>query len=129
VVDFSLRLAPSLKLRGTHLRYFFKEALRDFLPAEIITKQKHGFGLPFGQWALRDPELRALAFDSLNALKRRDYVKPAFIDHLKDHLLPLHPNYYGTLVWVLMMLELWLQSHQDRPRATNPPLQAHVEPA
>jgi Asparagine synthase len=31
--------------------------LRGFLPDEIITKKKQGFGLPFGVWALRDQRL------------------------------------------------------------------------
>lgn len=38
MVAFSERLEPRLKLKGTTLRYFFKEALRDFLPAEVIAK-------------------------------------------------------------------------------------------
>lgn len=46
LVDFSARLPVSLKLRDGQLRYFFKEAERGFLPDEILTKSKHGFGLP-----------------------------------------------------------------------------------
>lgn len=113
VVDFSLSLSPHLKLNGTRLRYFFKEALRGFLPDHIIRKKKHGFGLPFGQWAVSHPPLRELTFDTLNSLKSRQWVRPAFIDRLKDELLPSHANYYGTLAFVLMMLELWLQRHYD----------------
>jgi len=107
LVDFSLRLAPDLKLRGRRLRYFFKEALRGFLPDAIITKQKHGFGLPFGPWVLQDGPLRELALDALTSLKGRGMVRPAFIDELVHKLLPAHPGYYGELVWVLMMLEGW----------------------
>ena len=69
VVEFSATLAPDLKLRGTQLRWFFKEALRDFLPAEIITKQKHGFGLPVGTWLVEHPPLRDLARDAIDSLK------------------------------------------------------------
>src|SRR6185437_15795108 len=36
LVDFSLRLPPQCKLRGLKLRWFFKEALRGFLPAAIL---------------------------------------------------------------------------------------------
>lgn len=129
VVDFSLGLRPEHKLAGTRLRPFFKDALRDFLPPEIIRKQKHGFGLPFGEWALRDSGLRALTFDSLNSLKQRGFVRPPFIDRLKDELLPQYPNYYGTFAWVLMMLELWLQQHQTSAQPVTTPLQAHVESA
>ena len=39
ILDFSLRLPPDYKLKGLKLRWFFKEALRDFLPDEIITKK------------------------------------------------------------------------------------------
>src|SRR5204862_4679519 len=44
LVELSTRVPAALKLRGGQLRYFYKEALRDFLPREIITKRKHGFG-------------------------------------------------------------------------------------
>jgi asparagine synthase (glutamine-hydrolysing) len=113
VVDFSLALAPNLKLKGTQLRYFFKEALRGFLPDQIIAKEKHGFGLPFGEWAIRHPRLREMTFDALDRFKRRGWVRSSHIDYLKDSLLPQLPNYYGSLAWLLMMLELWMQFHVD----------------
>jgi asparagine synthase (glutamine-hydrolysing) len=116
VVDFSLRLAPQLKLKGTQLRWFFKQAVRDLLPAEIIHKTKHGFGLPFGAWVMADPALKALCFDTLDALKHRGLVAPAFIDELKHTLLPQHPNYYGAMAWLLMSLQLWLAAHWDTRR-------------
>ena len=41
LVDFSLKIPASMKLRRNELRYFFKKAMADFLPREIITKTKH----------------------------------------------------------------------------------------
>jgi len=95
------------------LRYFFKEALRGFLPDEIINKQKHGFGLPFGVWMLQHPRLLELSRDSLSSLKGRAIIRPAFIDDLLGDKTRQHPGYYGTMVWVLMMLELWFQAHRS----------------
>jgi asparagine synthase (glutamine-hydrolysing) len=116
IVAFSARLAPRLKLRGTRLRYFFKEALRGFLPDEIITKTKHGFGLPFGRWLQAHRPLQHLAMDSLTDLKRRDIVRPEFIDELTALRVASHADYYGTMVWVLMMLEQWLKHHRPAIR-------------
>jgi asparagine synthase (glutamine-hydrolysing) len=113
VVDFSLALPPNMKLKGTRLRYFFKKALRGFLPEAIIRKPKHGFGLPFGEWAVSDPALRELTYDTLNDLKARRWVRADFIDRLKDQFLPEFPNYYGTMAWVLITLELWLKTNHD----------------
>jgi len=109
LADFSMRLPESFKLRGQALRWFFKEALRGFLPDEIITKTKHGFGLPFGVWATRHEGLKALAEDSLRSLAQRGIVQPGFIDTLLRTHLPAHPGYYGEMVWVLMMMEQWMR--------------------
>ncbi len=111
VVDFSATLPPALKLKGTKLRYFFKEALRDFLPNEIITKEKHGFGLPVGSWLQSHPPLRELAGDSLQRLKMRNIVRADFIDSLFSDRMKSHAGYYGTMVWILMMMELWFEKH------------------
>lgn len=109
LVDFSLRLDPELKLKGLTLRWFFKEALKDFLPPEIITKKKHGFGLPFGVWAVEHPALRAMAMDSLESLRSGGIVRAEFLDRLIKEYLPQHPGYYGELVWILMMMAQWLR--------------------
>jgi asparagine synthase (glutamine-hydrolysing) len=109
LVDFSMRLPTEYKLKGLKLRWFFKEALRGFLPDEIITKKKQGFGLPFGVWATRDDKLKALASESLNSLATRGVVRADFIKVLLGERLQEHPGYFGEMVWILMMLEQWLQ--------------------
>lgn len=111
MVTFSAKLAPQLKLKGTQLRYFFKEALRDFLPDEIITKQKQGFGLPFGVWLQNDKGLKEIAADSLHDLKSRHIIRDGFIDTLLNQHLHEHASYHGTMVWLLMMLEYWHKQH------------------
>ena len=112
IVDFSLRLPAKMKLHGTHLRWFFKRALADFLPHEVITKKKHGFGLPVGQWLLSHRPLYDLAADSIRQLMPRGIVQPRFVTDLLERRLQEHPGYYGTMVWILMMLSLWLESRK-----------------
>jgi asparagine synthase (glutamine-hydrolysing) len=119
LLDFSLKLPTSYKLKGLKLRWFFKEALRGFLPDQIITKKKHGFGLPFGPWAVSHAPLRKLAADCLHGLASRGVVRADFIDRLIDDYLPAHPGYYGEMVWILTMLELWLQTHAPGFRITG----------
>jgi asparagine synthase (glutamine-hydrolysing) len=111
LLDFSLKLPTSYKLRGLKLRWFFKEALRGLLPDEILTKKKHGFGLPFGPWAVKDAALNALAAESLRSVAARGIVRAEFVDSLLNHRLKEHAGYYGEMVWILMMLEQWLRRH------------------
>lgn len=117
MVEFSTHLTAKQKLNGTKLRWFFKEALRGFLPDEIITKQKHGFGLPFGVWLEKHQPLQELAYDSLSGLRGRGIVRAEFIDELLGRHLKEHPGYHGTMVWVLMMLEQWFRQRPSSQSA------------
>ena len=116
LVDFSMRLPAEYKLKGMQLRWFFKEALRGFLPDEILTKKKQGFGLPFGVWMVRHAGLKKLSEDGLHSLAQRGLVNPAFVRQLLEQRLPEHPHYYGTMVWILLMLEHWLRHHRPNFR-------------
>lgn len=111
LVAFSCRVPSAMKLHKGRLRHFYKEAMKDFLPAEIIDKKKHGFGLPFGVWMHDHAPLRELAYDGLLRFKNRGIMRPAFIDRLITLHREGHAAYYGELVWVLMMLDLWLETH------------------
>lgn len=111
LVDFSLRVPPNLKIKGSKLRHFYKLAMKDFLPAQIIAKSKHGFGLPFGQWLKTSPQMQDLIYSSLESLKTRGIIRPDFIDTLIATHRTGHAAYYGTMIWILAMLEQWFQQH------------------
>jgi asparagine synthase (glutamine-hydrolysing) len=108
LVEFSGRLSPAQKVRRLELRHFFKRALAGFLPPETIAKEKHGFGLPFGVWMRTDPDLGALARDGLERFARRGWMRAAFVGRLLDAHRDVHATYFGTTIWVTVMLEHWL---------------------
>lgn len=111
MVAFANHLPIDYKVRGQKLRWFFKEALTDLLPEKIIRKSKHGFGLPFGMWATQYDPLGELVGDSLSDLKRRGWIRPAYLDHMLAMQRGPHASYYGIMIWVTMMLERWLSEH------------------
>ncbi len=78
VVDVSLRVPSALKIEGTELRSFYKRAMADFLPAEILSQ---------AQARLR-PAVRRLAQDP-RAAARADPRSSAFAapaPHRAPHL-------------------------------------------
>lgn len=114
LIDVALRTPPSLKVRGLELRVLYKKAMRDFLPAEIINKSKHGFGLPFGHWLKSHSALAEMIYGYLDSLKERRVVRPEFLDMLiKEHRTG-HASYFGYAIWDIAMLEAWLQAHAIR---------------
>lgn len=120
LVDFSCRIPTAEKLRGTTLRHFYKQAVRGFLPETIINKKKHGFGLPFGVWTRSEPRLLAITDEALESLKQRGWFQPAFLDRARHLHRQAHAAYYGEMVWILTVLELWLRG-ADHPAPTSAP--------
>jgi asparagine synthase (glutamine-hydrolysing) len=112
LVNFSGQLPIHYKVRGQRLRWFFKEALKDLLPREIITKTKHGFGLPFGAWALSHAPLTELVDDTLKNLQDRGYLRTTYIDNIRKQHFKENSTYFGKMIWVMLMLEQWLEMHQ-----------------
>jgi asparagine synthase (glutamine-hydrolysing) len=115
VAEFSGRIPPRLKVKGFQKRYLFKRAFRDLLPAEIIRKKKHGFGIPVSTWLKSDPRLRELAHDTLWSTRafergyfRRDFIEGLFLKHEADD-----SPYYGDTLWTFLVLELWHRQYVD----------------
>ena len=113
LVDFSCTVPASVKLPGQKLRDFFKKAMQSFLAPETLSKSKHGFGLPFGRWMRTTPALIELTQQSLNQLKKRNIIQESFIDKALDMQNNQHSAYYGELIWILTVLELWLASREQ----------------
>jgi asparagine synthase (glutamine-hydrolysing) len=105
LVEFTARLPERLKIRGGTTKYILREAMRDVLPAEILTRGKMGFPVPVGAW-LRGPYRRIV--DALVLSPRaleRGLFDPAAIRTLvgrhaagEDH---------AERLWSLVNLEIW----------------------
>jgi asparagine synthase (glutamine-hydrolysing) len=110
VVNFSCTLASDVKLPGQELRKFYKDAFSDFLSEKTINKAKHGFGLPFGVWMKTEEKLKTITHQCLQELKKRHIFQADFIDLALEKHDSEHSHYYGELIWVMVILELWLSS-------------------
>ena len=112
LIDLSCRVPSDWKIKGNDLRHFYKAALKGWLHDDTINKKKQGFGLPFGVWMETHKPLQEMAYDHLLNLKKRQFFKPTFIDQTIDLHRNQHAAYYGELIWILMVLEMWLVQHQ-----------------
>ena len=63
VVEYVATLPDQLKRVGSQGKRVLKEAIRDLVPQEVLTRKKHGFGIPLGDWFRG--ELRPMVEDTL----------------------------------------------------------------
>jgi len=114
LIDLSLRVPTRMKMEGRELRSFYKRAMAGFLPQEVIDKQKHGFGLPFGVWLKEHTPLRELIFGHLQRLGQRGIVRQSFLDRIASEHAGGDSGYYGYAIWDFAMFEAWLAAHRPR---------------
>jgi asparagine synthase (glutamine-hydrolysing) len=116
LAEFTGTLPARYKLRGLEKRHLFKRAFRELLPAEILAKPKHGFGVPVTEWLRTHRGFRELAGDTLLAPNARvtRYLTRDGIDELARLHASDATSYYGSLLWRLLMLELWHRRHTER---------------
>jgi len=117
LVEETATWPAAFKVRGLEKRYLFKRAFRDLLPAEVLAKPKHGFGVPVSHWLRSDPRFRELARDTLlgptalgRGYLRRDGLERLFALHETDAT-----PFYGDILWTLLMLELWHREPRHVP--------------
>ena len=117
LAELSGTIPSKLKLRGFEKRYVFKQAMRGILPDSILYNKKHGFVVPVGYWALSDKNMQAIAavLDEPRS-RQRGYFQPSFLARVRE-LNSTYPAYYGEVMWLLLILELWHRHHYERRSA------------
>ncbi len=111
LVEFAAGLPSHWLLEKGELRSFYRRSLADFLPRSTLEKSKHGFGLPFGVWAAEHPALKELTHDALSKISQQGWIQPAYIEKLKKLHTAEHAAYYGVMIWILIMLQCWKNTH------------------
>ena len=112
---FSGRLPAAMKVHLLEKRYLFKRATRDLLPKVIRKKKKHGFGLPIGFWLKSDPHWHGWAKEILYDPRtyQRGYFRREFVEKLFSEMKRDGTPYFGDLLWVFLVLELWHRQHVE----------------
>jgi len=119
LVDFTTRLPERMKLRGWTTKYVLRQAMKDMLPREILTRPKMGFPVPVGAW------FRGKFRHIINECVLGERVRErGILDHkVLEHLVAEHNSGrkdHSQRLWSLVNLELWLRQSIDRDPVAVP---------
>ncbi len=115
IVELAATMPPSLKVRGKKQKWVFKEAVRPWVPEEIVKRPKTGFGGPTRSWVKND--LREMVDDllSVDTLKRRGLLNPDAVRRLVDEDRAGRRD-HAYRIWTFVNLELWMRTFLDGGR-------------
>jgi asparagine synthase (glutamine-hydrolysing) len=123
LLAFACSLPAATRLQGWKLKGFMRSALHDVLPKSIIAGPKRGFMLPLSRWLREDLQEMSRDLLSAEAIRRRGYVNPAYVQWLLEEHHSGRRNFTDQL-YALMVLELW--HRQVTQPVSCPPMGAGV---
>jgi asparagine synthase (glutamine-hydrolysing) len=112
-------VSPQLKLRKGRLKHIFREAMRPWLPEEVLNQRKAGFGAPHDYWLAHD--LREMTDDLLgeSQIAARQLFRPEVVRRLIDEQRSGRHD-WSFQIWQLLTLELWMREFLDQTPRTQP---------
>ncbi len=110
LVDFVMRLPPSMKLRGWETKAVLRDTVRRYLPPPTLRKRKQGFAVPLREW-LRTG-LHDIVCDLLESASGR-LPKDMFDDAAVRKMLRQHRRGevdHSAVIWLLLNYAVWHDS-------------------
>ncbi len=104
LIEFAAALPERLRLRGGQGKWLMKQAMRRYLPDEVLFRPKQGFVTPISQW-LRGPLAgSARAIGTSAALARTGWFDGAALSRVAEEHISGTTD-HGRLLWQLLMLD------------------------
>jgi asparagine synthase (glutamine-hydrolysing) len=105
-VEYAAAMPGRFKLRGWRTKAVLRQALRDVVPHEILTRKKMGFPVPLGRW-LRGPFAPLLReFVLAPRALQRNLFDPVCLRGIVEEHQAGRWN-HGDRLWLLINLEIW----------------------
>ncbi|HEV8657047.1 MAG TPA: asparagine synthase (glutamine-hydrolyzing) [Thermoanaerobaculia bacterium] len=112
LVEYVVGLPAESKVRGWQTKLILREALRDLLPAKIITRRKMGFPVPVGSWLRSSFGAIVEEFVTGPRATARNLFDREFVRGIADEHRSRRGE-HGTRLWLLMNLEIWQRIFLD----------------
>jgi asparagine synthase (glutamine-hydrolysing) len=109
VVELALSLPPACRYGGGEGKRILKEIGADYVPREVLYREKRGFTIPLARWL--DGELREFVRDTLApaAVRRAGIFEPAEVAHVLA-LYARQPDFHTAhMLFTLLCFQVWYE--------------------
>ena len=112
VVEYTAKLADSLKYRNGEGKYLMRRLLSRYVPSELFERPKMGFGIPIDSWFRNGLKGLLLDYLSPERLKKEGLFDQFIVEKkIKEHLSGQANHQYR--LWSLLMWEMWRERWLD----------------
>jgi asparagine synthase (glutamine-hydrolysing) len=110
LVEFCATIPGNLKIKRLEKKYLLKIIARKYVPSEVFSHPKQGFGSPMTSW-LRG-ELKPFVLENLSEerLKQHNIFNVAFVQKLIKEHMNRSQNHYKK-IFALIMFQRWYENY------------------
>ena len=108
IVDFAFSLPSDFKIDKYDRKKIVKDAFREMLPIELLSRKKQGFEVPLLKWFRTD--LKSMITNELlddEFIKQQGIFNSEEIKKLKAQLFSTNPNDAVEKVWAIIVFQYW----------------------
>ena len=111
VVEWGLSLPRKYKIKGFETKHILKDVARSLVPANLIDRPKMGFGIPRAEWIRSG--MKDIVVDTLTdtTAMQRGWFNPVEVKKVIDTHMAGEDK--DSLIWPMLMLELWARTWLD----------------
>jgi asparagine synthase (glutamine-hydrolysing) len=112
LVEFSLSIPTSLKMKGKETKYILKKVAERYLPHDVIYRPKTGFGAPVRKWITSDLQPMINERLSPDNIRKRGIFDPQKVwDLINENKCNKIDASYS--IWALLAIESWCMQFVD----------------
>ncbi len=109
LTEYSFQLPNSMFLQGTHEKYILKKAVENWLPDEIVWREKRGMGVPLTQWCLAPLWNEIGHWLQPSVLRDEGFWQEDLALRISTGQFSgqIQGRRIGEILWLLMMWQTW----------------------
>ncbi|MCV0399650.1 MAG: asparagine synthase (glutamine-hydrolyzing) [Nitrosarchaeum sp.] len=118
IVEFSANIPFNLKIKNGTTKYVLKQAVKDIIPKEVLSRKKRGFTPPLINWLnknIRELESKYIIKDEI---KRRKIIEYDEIEKIFSKFKEGKKQNYMK-IWNIICLEAWFKEMEKREIVIN----------
>lgn len=124
VFEFASTIPTKYKIANGTTKHVLREAMKDFLPAEIKSKKKLGFPVPTRTWLKN--EFYQWAKEIIFESKVDDLINKAYVLYMLDEHREGNAD-YSRKIWTILVFMLWHQIFIEQKHTFGPYVSPNVE--
>ncbi|MFB2921660.1 asparagine synthetase B family protein [Aerosakkonema funiforme] len=109
LAEWTFRLSGELCLKGACEKYILKKAVENWLPPDIVWRQKRGMGVPLTSWCLNELWPQMGTWLNPGRLRQENRFYPYLAEKIVEGKLggAITGRRMGEILWLLIIWQLW----------------------